>query len=742
MNKTEQEEQVPHDQDWAAEQARVTDVTSQIRTKIQQLEDEVGEVRAEVVDIRKNFWDHVTVDFSTVDDAIESHASLKQQSEILFHREQRHRHAAVTLGKLRRLERSPYFGRIDFVEQGEQITEKIYLGIASFLDEAGLSYLVYDWRAPISSLYYDYAPGQAAYETPNGAIAGEMLLKRQFIIRDGVMELMFDTGVTIGDELLKRALSRSSDAQMKSIVATIQKEQNRIIRNDHSRMLIVQGAAGSGKTSAALQRVAYLLYKHRDTLQADQMVLFSPNPLFNSYVSTVLPELGEENMQQTTYQAYLEHRLGSMFDIEDPFTQLEYVLGGAGVDGDIAVKAELECAHASEGAILLESCKGSEISEAASLSQANGNLGAIVSEALGDNRAAEKAGGHALSGAHREPSESKRDGTTIRDSAGIDYVSRISGIRFKSSAEFLYMIQGYKQHLEASGMKFNPITFRGKIVIDVNQMAEHFYSYEKGIRVPNRLELMQKWLLDRLKKFSAAEIHAPWVDEAIELLDADDYHRAYQRLRKMKGGEGITFDDFEKERGMLAKIVVKDQLKPLREDVKQLAFVDMTGLYLQLFKNPQLAQDLSAGAELPAHWEGIASQTERTLMQGSMLYEDATPYLYLMETVKGFHTNTSVRHVIVDEAQDYSPFQLEYLKRLFPRSRMTALGDLNQAIYSHASAYSDIDPLAALYGPDQTEIIRLTRSYRSTREIVEFTRGIVPGGDAIEPSTAAARSRC
>lgn len=113
---------------------------------------------------------------------------------------------------------------------------------------------------------------------------------------------------------------------MKSIVATIQKEQNAIIREDKSRMLIVQGAAGSGKTSAALQRVAYLLYKHRERLKADQIVLFSPNPMFNSYVSTVLPELGEENMQQTTFQEYLDYWLGRTFRLEDPFDQIEYVL--------------------------------------------------------------------------------------------------------------------------------------------------------------------------------------------------------------------------------------------------------------------------------------------------------------------------------------------------------------------------------------------------------------------------------
>ena len=168
--------------------------------------------------------------------------------------------------------------------------------------------------------------GPAQYKTPVCTITGTLELKRQYVIYQGHIESMFDTGVTIGDELLQKVLGHQVDNQMKGIVATIQKEQNLIIRNVRSRLLVVQGAAGSGKTSAALQRVAYLLYRYRETLRADQIVLFSPNPMFNSYISTVLPELGEENMQQTTFQDYLDHWLGKTFALEDPFTQMEYAL--------------------------------------------------------------------------------------------------------------------------------------------------------------------------------------------------------------------------------------------------------------------------------------------------------------------------------------------------------------------------------------------------------------------------------
>ncbi|UQZ83778.1 Helicase IV [Paenibacillus konkukensis] len=634
------------DQDWREEQQRADMVIGKIGRRIEQLEREVGIVRSDVVDIRKNFWDDVTVNLSNMEDLTETYFSLKQQVEILDERERRHRNASVALGKLTRLVRSPYFGRIDFTEEGAKSGESIYLGIASFNDDDENTFLVYDWRAPVSSLYYDYPPGPASYETPGGDVAGTMSLKRQYVIRDGSIALMFDTGVTIGDELLKQVLSRSSDAQMKSIVATIQKEQNRIIRNDRSRMLIVQGAAGSGKTSAALQRVAYLLYKHRETLSADQMVLFSPNPMFNSYVSTVLPELGEENMQQTTFQQYLEHRLGKQYELEDPFAQLEYVLSAADEPG---------------------------------------------------------------------------------------YEARIEGIRYKSSADYLHAITAYKDVLEREGMIFGSVRFQGRSVVSAEQIREKFYSFDSSIRLPNRLILLRDWLLQQLRQFEKAERERDWVEERINLLEPEDYQRAYSQMRRKQQGRTETFDDYEVEKDLLARMVVAEEMKPVRHRIKRLRFVHVLAIYRQLFENKALFSQTAGASGVPEHWQDICRQTVGKLSGKEIPYEDATPLLYLNELMLGFQTNNSVRHVIVDEAQDYSPFQLEFLKRLFPRSRMTALGDMNQAIYAHASALGELDPIAALYGPEQTELIRLTRSYRSTREIVEFSRGMVPGGEEIVP---------
>lgn len=631
------------DQVWQEEQQRVEYVADLVERNISRLEREVGAVRGDVVTMRKDFWDEVTVNFSEADDVGETSTSLRQQSQVLSEREKSHQHASAALEKMKRLKQSAYFGRIDFAEDGDS-AEAIYLGIASLLEEGDESFLVYDWRAPISNLYYDSVPGPASYETPSGIIEGTMTLKRQFVIRGREIKVMFDTGVTIGDELLQQVLSRSSDAQMKSIVATIQREQNRIIRNDRSRMLIVQGAAGSGKTSAALQRVAYLLYKHRDTLQADQMILFSPNPMFNSYVATVLPELGEENMLQTTFQEYLEHRLGREFQLEDPFVQIEYVLSGKEDD---------------------------------------------------------------------------------------DYATRISGIRYKSSSRFLDTINRYKELLERKEMKFKSLRFQGREVIGTEAIAQAFYAFDPAIRLANRCELLKDWLLKELADFGKKELHEAWVEEQIQLMDAEDYQRAYQRMRRKHKGKSEFFSDYEEEKTILARMIVSDRLKPLRKWVKSLRFVDVTKLYSQLFRQPELMREISR--ELPEDWEAICEQTLRKIQEGELFYEDATPFLYLKELILGFRSNTDIRHVIIDEAQDYSPFQLYFLKRLFPRARMTALGDLNQAIYAHSSILQESTVLTDLYGEAESELITLVQSYRSTREIVEFTRAMIPGGERIVP---------
>ena len=212
--------------------------------------------------IDKNFVNEVRINMSSYTGMMDTAISVRQQQQLLSERQNSWRHASQQLDVLKRLEKRPYFARIDFHEAGEKKDETIYIGLGSFSDNPD-HFLIYDWRAPISSVYYDGELGNVSYETPDGTQEVDVKLKRQFTIEDGKIVTVFDTNETIGDQMLLKALGNSSDTKMKSIVSTIQKEQNQIIRDTHSDLLFVQGAAGSGKTAAILQRVAYLLYRYR-----------------------------------------------------------------------------------------------------------------------------------------------------------------------------------------------------------------------------------------------------------------------------------------------------------------------------------------------------------------------------------------------------------------------------------------------------------------------------------------------
>ncbi|WP_285767272.1 RNA polymerase recycling motor HelD [Peribacillus sp. SI8-4] len=625
------------------EQERLDEVLETITQQMDKIEGETLQRKKEVVNIRKHFWDDLKVNVDTFDDYLETIIGLRQQAQALSVSEGEHKYTSKRLAALRRMKESPYFGRIDVTEEGSSITEPIYIGTSTLTDPAGENFLIYDWRAPISSVYYDYPPGPMEYSTPGGVIRGDLEKKWQFIIKGGAVESMFDTSLTIGDEILQQVLGKGTDKHMRSIVSTIQRDQNKIIRNDRGRLLIVQGAAGSGKTSAALQRIAYLLYKNREKLKADQIILFSPNSMFNSYVSNVLPELGEENMQQVTFQEYLDHRLADSFQVEDPYEQLEFLLTEAD-----------------------------------------------------------------------DPS----------------YNTRSASITFKASLRFFEIIKTYSRSLELSGMLFRGIRFRGETLVSAKQISERFYTRDTGLNFHNRIDKLKEWLGEVLDETEKLELKKSWVEEEIEYLGKEDYQKVYSQIQKKRGDTEDSFDDYEQENELLARMIVRKKLKTLRKRIKALQFINIKGIYKQLF-DEKTRIELWHGSNTPAERE-ICSVTQKMLEEGKLYYEDATPFLLLQELIQGFQTNSSIKYVLVDEAQDYSPFQFEFLKRLFPSARMTVLGDFNQAIFAHASEQVNFDTLTSLYGTDKTETITLDQSYRSTKQIIEFTRELIPEGDRIK----------
>ncbi|MEX0604710.1 MAG: 3'-5' exonuclease [Marinobacter sp.] len=228
--------------------------------------------------------------------------------------------------RLIKLRQSPYFGRFDFRHEGDEYPHSVYIGVHHFYDEVDKESVVYDWRAPIASLFYDYETGPANYQAPSGQVRGEIQLKRQFRIRHGHIELMIDSAVNVVDDVLQDELGRATDDGMKNIVATIQRDQNAIIRNEHAKTLIIQGVAGSGKTSIALHRIAFLLYRFKDTLTSEDILIISPNRVFADYISNVLPELGEETVNEIGMENLAQELLDDQYRFQSFFEQTAEIL--------------------------------------------------------------------------------------------------------------------------------------------------------------------------------------------------------------------------------------------------------------------------------------------------------------------------------------------------------------------------------------------------------------------------------
>ncbi|MFC6487755.1 HelD family protein [Nitratireductor sp. GCM10026969] len=319
------------------EQARLEDCQVRIRENLQ----EIGvrlDAYAKDIQANKDYMWEARRDMDHIDKVAlrQSIEQTMRSAEVLKSQRQ----------KLQKLRNSPYFGRFDFARgrDGSGVAQPIYVGVHDFRDEASGKTLVYDWRAPVSSLFYDYEIGPAQYQAPSGAVEGRLELKRQFRIREGRMEFMLESGVNIVDDVLQQELSRSSDEGMKNIVATIQRDQNAIIRNAEADTLIIQGVAGSGKTSIALHRIAFLLYRFKDTLSSKDILIISPNRVFADYIGNVLPELGEEQVSEIGMETLADELLQGKYRFQTFFEQTSQLLEGkdAALRERIAAKASLD----------------------------------------------------------------------------------------------------------------------------------------------------------------------------------------------------------------------------------------------------------------------------------------------------------------------------------------------------------------------------------------------------------------
>lgn len=293
------------------------EVTEKLKDKIEELNTVITEGQKHIESMNDYFWENYTemdeYGYENYDNqqALLSQVNANQEKVILKHR-------------FEKMLKEPFFGRVDFRFDEEEGAESFYIGISNFSQESGGVPLIYDWRAPVSGLFYDYDKGPASYEAPGGVMEGEIKSKWQYKIRDGKMVYGFESDMKIDDEILQQELGSKGDIQLKNIVRTIQKEQNAIIRNTKDKILVIQGAAGSGKTSVALHRIAYLLYHDRKHLKSSNVLILSPNGVFSDYISHVLPELGEENIQEMSFDIFAYKELKSIVnDCEERYDLIE-----------------------------------------------------------------------------------------------------------------------------------------------------------------------------------------------------------------------------------------------------------------------------------------------------------------------------------------------------------------------------------------------------------------------------------
>lgn len=293
------------------------EITDCLQQKIKELDEELSAGQQEIKNMHEYYWENYT-------EMDEYGYENYDNQQALLHQAHANEEKLSKRKRLTKMLESPFFGRVDFRYDGEEESETFYIGIGNFAPRAGMRPLIYDWRAPVSGLFYDYDRGPAAYDAPGGRMEGEITSKWQYKIKNGHMIYGFESDTKIDDEILKQELGSGGDVQLKNIVRTIQKEQNAIIRNTEDRILAIQGAAGSGKTSVALHRIAYLLYHDRENLKAANILILSPNNAFSDYISHILPELGEEHIQEMSFDLFAYKELKEVAnDCEDRYDYLE-----------------------------------------------------------------------------------------------------------------------------------------------------------------------------------------------------------------------------------------------------------------------------------------------------------------------------------------------------------------------------------------------------------------------------------
>ena len=540
--------------------------------------------------------------------------------------------------------KTPYFARVDFTEKLGAL-EEIYIGKQGISSSRDGEEVVVDWRAPVADLYYSGTGGEAYYKAPSGVIEGELSLKRRFLYKDEEIERIFDEGINelfiseeegvdLVDEFLKINLEESKGKKLKEVVATIQKEQNDIIRWPKNLPIIVQGSAGSGKTTIALHRLAYLLYRYRESMEGKDILVLAPNRIFLDYISEILPSLGSKDVAQTTFQ-------------------------------DLVVK-ELK-----------------------------------------------------LKGKIRSKDDKLKDIIETEDESLRKFM--VNSSKVKGNLIFKTIIDRYIALLDSSSLEIDDITISGYSLFSKREITRLYLKDLKVYPINKRKDEIKRYLNLKLKErieILLLNIDREWdlkIREVKSNLEDSDERRA--ELRKL-------YD----ERDKIKSYIKQDSKKVMNEYFKNWRGITSKDIYLNMFKD-ETVFDIAVDNRIPFQLlEYMKEEVIGNFEKGIVDEDDLAALLYIHILLEGIEDKSKFKHIVVDEAQDYSPLQIEVITNLTRGNSLTLVGDLAQGIYYYKGIKNWKDVTEKIFNGNAT-FISLTQSYRSTVEIIDFAKTALEAQD-------------
>ncbi len=521
---------------------------------------------------------------------------------------------------LKRAQLTPYFARIDFKQDNlkQSNKEEIYIGKATIFDDDS-NVAVVDWRAPIASIYYDGKIGKTKYECPEGIIEGELSLKRQYTIENGKLINYRDVDITTNDEMLQDCLNEKSDKRLKNIVSTIQSEQNQIIRANMFKPLIVQGVAGSGKTTVALHRIAYLVYTYKENFKADDFLILAPNKFFLDYISNVLPDLGVENVKQQTFEEFAMEIIKTNIKVLNPNIELSKIV------------------------------------------------------------------------------ENSEDASIVKKSA-----------IFKSSLNFKIVLDNYLNNLYKNILPQKNFEICKIIIFEHKELQSLLEDALKRNSLNASLKILTSIMEKRLKERSNNIIDIITESRKVKL----DKISEENKKERMK-----IFEETEYEISNL----LKGGKKLVKDYIKGIKLRGILEYYKEILNNKEnlLKYIDSATAEY------VIKELNNNVKNKKIEYEDVAALLYLKYKIYGLQERFSLKHIVIDEAQDFSEFQFYVLNEVLGNNKsMTILGDIAQGIYSYRGTNNWQKINEEVFGGD-AKIEMLSNSYRTTYEIMNEANKIL-----------------